>query len=240
MNNEVNITMPRIAVVEDEEDLRLSLMGYLASCGYPVWAVESAEAFYKKLLLSPVEVVILDVGLPGESGLQVARHMRKLGGIEVIILSGRSSVDDRVEGLNQGASRYLVKPVDLRELVANIQSATRAKEQPMAMAMAANASSWLLLRSDWVLQTPDGIPITLTTREFAFIDCLLRGERQAASRVELALALTGGNLDGFDFHRIDMVVARLRQKIATATQIKNPIKTEQGIGFVFTAECRVL
>jgi len=239
MNNEVNITMPRIAVLEDEEDLRLSLMGYLSSCGYSVWGAESAGIFYKQLLATPVEVAILDVGLPGESGLQVARHLRELGGIEIIILSGRSSVDDRVEGLNQGANRYLVKPVDMRELVANIQSAIRLREQLASVAKSGKAPSWVLLRADWILQTPEGIRIGLTTREFVFIDCLLRGDRQAASRVELALALTGGNLDGFDFHRIDMVVARLRQKIAAVTRINTPIKTEQGIGFVFTPECIV-
>lgn len=234
MNNEVN--MPRIAVVEDEEDLRLSLMGYLSSIGYPVWGAGSAEIFYKQLLIQPVEIVILDVGLPGESGLQVAHHLRKLGSIEIIMLSGRSSVEDRIEGLNQGANRYLVKPIDMRELVANIQSATRAREQ---LAVVDNASSWTLLRTEWILQTPDGIKIGLTTREFAFIDCLLRGDRQAASRTELAMALVGANLDGFDFHRIDMVVTRLRQKIAAVTRISVPIKTEQGVGFVFTAECRV-
>jgi len=238
MSNEVNITMPRIAVVEDEEDLRLSLVGYLASSGYRVWGVESAEAFYKQLLVAPVEVVVLDVGLPGESGLQVARHLRELGSIEIIMLSGRGSVDDRVEGLNQGASRYLVKPVDMRELVANIQSAVRAREQLVASANGASAASWTLLRADWVLRAPDGTQIALTTREFVFMDCLLRGDRQAANRVELALALTGGNMEGFDFHRIDMVVARLRQKIAAVTP-NVPVKTEQGVGFVFTAKCRM-
>ncbi|EGW22749.1 response regulator receiver protein [Methylobacter tundripaludum SV96] len=238
MSNEMNITMPRIAVVEDEEDLRLSLIGYLASSGYRVWGAESAEAFYKQLLVAPVEVVILDVGLPGESGLQVARHLRELGGIKTIMLSGRGSVDDRVEGLNQGASRYLVKPVDMRELVANIQSAVRAQKQLAAVAGSASAASWTLLRVEWILLAPDGTQIALTTREFAFMDCLLRGSRQAASRVELALALTGGNMEGFDFHRIDMVVARLRQKIAVVTA-NAPIKTEQGVGFVFTAKCKM-
>jgi len=239
MSDNINRAMPRIAVVEDEDDLRLSMMGYLTSSGYSVWGADSAEAFYKQLLAAPVELVILDVGLPGESGLQAARHLSKLGGIEIIILSGRGSVDDRVEGLSQGASRYLVKPVDMRELVANIQSATRARLHAAITVSSANAAIWSFLRADWILQTPDGAQIALTTREFAFMDCLLRGQRQAASRVELALALTGGNTEGFDFHRIDMVVTRLRQKIAAVTRINAPIKTEQGIGFVFTAECRV-
>ncbi|MGZ5049488.1 MAG: response regulator transcription factor [Methylobacter sp.] len=230
-----NITMPRIAVVEDEEDLRLSLVGYLAASGYPVWGVGSAEAFYKQLLVAPVEVVVLDVGLPGENGLQVAKHLREIGGIEIIILSGRGSVDDRVEGLNQGASRYLVKPVDMRELVANIQSAVRIRKYPV---VATGDASWMLLRSDWVLQAPDGTQIALTTREFSFMDCLLRGQRQAATRTELAQALNGGNLEGFDFHRIDVLVARLRQKIAAATN-QAPIKTEQGVGFIFSANCRL-
>ncbi len=181
-------------------------------------------------------MVILDVGLPGESGLQVAQHLRELTHIEIIILSGRSSVDDRIAGLNQGAARYLVKPVDMRELLANIESATRARES----AAVANNASWAFLRAKWILQAPDGTQIALTTREFAFLDCLLSNERQAASRAELAQALIGDNLEGFDFHRIDMVVARLRQKIVAEARVNAPIKTAQGVGFIFVAECRVL
>lgn len=239
MNNEVNITKLRIAVVEDEEDLRLSLRDYLFSSGYSVWAVDSAEAFYKQLLIKPVDMVILDIGLPGESGLQVAHHLSNLGGIEIIILSGRSAVEDRVEGLNQGAGRYLVKPIDMCELVANIQSAARTRQSLTAIGKNTNEAGWTLLCTDWILKAPDETPITLTTREFAFLDCLLKGNRQAASRAELAIALTNGKLDGFDYHRIDMVATRLRQKIAAATHIIAPIKTEQGIGFVFTAKCQV-
>ncbi len=240
MSSKSNPTLPKIAIVEDEEDLRASMVDYLSSYGYPVWAVESAEAFYKQLLVSPIDVVVLDIGLPGESGLQVAHHLHELGSIEIIIVSGRSSVEDRIEGLSHGASRYLIKPIDMRELVANIKSSSRVLEKLNMAAGIGTTNQWTLQRADWVLLTPEGTPINLTTREFTFIDCLLKGDRQAASRTELAYALSNGKSDGFDYHRIDMIVTRLRQKIAAKTTIKVPIKTEQGIGFMFTAECRVV
>lgn len=239
MNNKSNTALPKIAIVEDEEDLRQSMLDYLSSCGYSVWAAESAEAFYKQLLVKPIDVVILDIGLPGESGLQVAHHLHALGNIEIIIVSGRSSVEDRIEGLNHGANRYLIKPIDMRELVANIKSSSRAREKISTTTKLPTSHHWTLQRADWVLLAPDDTAISLTTREFTFIDCLLKGDRQAASRNELAFALTNGKPDGFDFHRIDMIVTRLRQKIAAKTRITVPIKTEQGIGFMFTAECKV-
>lgn len=229
---------PTVAVVEDDADLRESMRAYLEARGYPVWVEGSAELFYKHLLTEPVDVVILDIGLPGESGLAVARHLRDMENIEVIILSGRSATEDRLRGLDAGADRYLVKPVDLRELAANIDAcARRASGQAAAEP---SDECWQLLRSDWELVSPCGKKIRLTSQEWCFINCLLQGRNQTASRGEIVRALCGADCVGFDFHRIDMIVLRIRQKITRITGKTAPIHTLRSHGFAFSVNCQVL
>lgn len=226
----------RIGIVEDDADLRLSIEAYLAAQGYAVWGARSAQDFYKQLLIHPIDVAIVDIGLPGESGFEVTRHLRQMPEVEVIIMSGRSAVDDRLRGLDEGANRYLVKPVDLRELVANIEAC--AAVRPAAGA-APEQTDWQLTRLDWTLTAPGGATIRLTTSEWIFMDCLVSSENRSASRQSIAVALHGEQLDGFDFHRIDTLVSRLRQKIAAATGRHAPILTSQGRGFTFSAPCRL-
>lgn len=227
--------MPRIGIVEDDVDLRLSMEAYLTARGYVVWGAESAEAFYKQLLVSPIDVAIVDVSLPGESGFAVTRHLHQMADIRVIIVSGRSAVEDRVRGLNDGANRYLVKPVDLRELVANIAACSAGRSGDAVPA----PDDWQLRRLDWILSSPEGSNVQLTAGEWTFMSCLMASENQTASRSAIAIALHGEQLDSFDFHRIDTLVSRLRQKIAAATGHPAPIRTVQGRGFTFSTPCRM-
>lgn len=113
-------TKPRVAVVEDDDDLRDNLLYFLNAYGYPVWGAESGEAFFQRLVANEVDVLVLDVGLPGEDGLAIAQRAAQLRTMAVIILSGRDSENDRQTGLDSGADLYLVKPVDLREIRASI------------------------------------------------------------------------------------------------------------------------
>lgn len=111
---------PRVAVVEDDDDLRDNLLYFLNAYGYPVWGAESGEAFFQRLVANEVDVLVLDVGLPGEDGFAIAQRAAQLRTMAVIILSGRDSENDRQTGLDSGADLYLVKPVDLREIRARI------------------------------------------------------------------------------------------------------------------------
>ena len=104
---------PSIAIVEDDSDQLHSIEEFLLDSGYSVWGACSAEAFYKGFTVQPVDVVLLDLGLPGEDGLSVASLLKSRPEVGVIILSARDSLDDRLAGMRAGADRYLVKPVNL-------------------------------------------------------------------------------------------------------------------------------
>lgn len=115
----------RIALVEDDNDLRSSTEEFLQATGHRVWGVATAEAFYRRFVIDPVDIVILDIGLPGEDGLSLAHLLRANPAIVVIILSARDAVEDRLAGLRTGADRYLVKPINLLELAANVKAVAK-------------------------------------------------------------------------------------------------------------------
>ena len=114
------MTKPRVAVVEDDDDLRENLLYFLKARGYPAWGAGNGEAFFRRLETDEIDVLLLDVGLPGEDGYAIARRAAQRRTMAVIILSGRDTANDRLNGLNCGADLFLVKPVDLREIMACI------------------------------------------------------------------------------------------------------------------------
>jgi len=232
-------TKPRVAIVEDDCDLRASVVDYLTAKGYGAWGVDCAEALYRRLVVDAVDVIVLDIGLPGEDGLTIARHLSRSDNIAIVILSGRNGIDDRIDGLDCGADRYLVKPLDLRELGANIDAvwrrlarkaeATNPEDIPAAMA------AWRLDGERWLLASPSGTFIPLTSKEYLFLRCLFAAAGGVASKAEIAAQL-GHNGATADYHRIDVLVGRLRKKGATLTGQALPIRTVTALGYTFAAQ----
>ncbi|MBK7846812.1 MAG: response regulator transcription factor [Zoogloea sp.] len=125
---------PRIAVVEDEHDLRDAVVDYLVASGYQTWGTDSAEAAYRQLVVEPVDIVLLDLGLPGEDGYSACRHLRQIPTLGVIVISAHDTVEDRVRAFECGADIYLQKPAAMREIVANIEALSRRLSQaPMPL-----------------------------------------------------------------------------------------------------------
>ncbi|MBY0466234.1 MAG: response regulator transcription factor [Burkholderiales bacterium] len=242
------LVRPSIAIVEDDADQLHSIEEFLADAGYPAWGAGSAEAFYRGFMLNPVDVVILDVGLPGEDGLAVANLLKGKPEVAVIILSARDSLNDRIAGLRAGADRYLVKPVNLLELVANIDAvayrlalhqAPASDAAARAPAPEATPSHWTLSLPDWVLTSPKGQALKLTTHEFLFLQRLLKAHGQPVAKRELTDQLFGARTPNGS-ERLNLLVTRLRKK---ATEVLNeplPIKTLHQIGYAFTASACVL
>ncbi|WP_395452881.1 response regulator transcription factor [Acidovorax delafieldii] len=240
---------PSIAIVEDDSDQLHSIEEFLLDSGYSVWGAGSAEAFYKGFTVQPVDVVLLDLGLPGEDGLSVASLLKSRPEVGVIILSARDSLDDRLAGMRAGADRYLVKPVNLLELAANID-ATASRLAPRTAVDTAGslvaptipvpkAACWVLAMKDWVLSSPQGKCLPLTTHEFMFLQQLLRADGQPVPKRDLSTHLFGARAQN-GAERLNLLLTRLRKKAAEAFSEPLPVKTLHQIGYAFTASAQLV
>lgn len=234
------IHLSRIALVEDEEDIRLSVQDYLSHLGHKVWGAGSAEEFYRRFVAEPVDVVVLDIGLPGEDGLAVTELLQSNPGVAVIILSARDALEERLSGLRAGADRYLVKPVNLEELAANVQALARRQEPaPAPTPGSAPAKPWVLSRPCWRLTAPSGRSMMLTAREFALLDPLVEQEGQVLSKKVLGELVFGTRVTNAP-DRLNVLVTRLRKKAAAELDEPLPIRTAHQLGYAFTAQaCRL-
>lgn len=230
----VNATQLQICIVEDEVDLREELVDTLLESGYGVRGFSESRDLYVSLLAAPCDIVILDIGLPGEDGFSIAERLHKLGTMGIIMLSARVDSRDRVQALRGGADIYLTKPVDLHELLAVISSLSRRLAAPLTQpaALEEAPSVWSLSADGWTLLDPIGFSLSLTSQERAFLQCLWKNLGQAVRREDLVEAL-GGDPYEYDYHRLDTLVSRLRRKVADVG-LTLPVRAVRGIGYVVT------
>lgn len=230
-----------ICVVEDETDLREEIVESLEAAGFHVRSFPASRELYAALLVAPCDIVVLDVGLPGEDGFAIAEHLRSLGSIGIIMLTARAQNEDRVRGLQQGADAYLVKPTDLRVLEATIVSLARrlnklarAAADLAAVTSPPTAPSWALSDDGWTLSCPAGGTLALTAQERIFLGCLVARTGSAVTREELATALSADPCH-YDLHRLDALVNRLRKK-AGDLGLNLPLRPVRGVGYVFAGK----
>lgn len=237
----------RVIIVEDDLDLREETELGLRALGIDVTGVADATALYRELINKKYDIVILDVGLPGEDGFSILKHLRNSVQIGIVMVTARGAVDDRVQGLNDGADAYMVKPVDLKELASVVNSLARRlqakmverRKQPQPSVEVTTAQSlptWKLCKTHWTLVSPDNISIPLTPKEYAFLSRLVEKCGQPVPKAHIIHAF-GGDLDDFDFHRVEVMISRLRRKGKAITGELLPIKALPGFGFSFTADC---
>lgn len=224
--------MIRIAIVEDNADLLDDLAFNLQQAGYEVVALADGSALDAWLVEHEADILVLDLGLPGEDGLSIAARMREARPMMgIIMLSARGSLEQRIQGLDQGADVYLVKPAALRELAAAVRSL--ARRLGLGGDMDGNGQKrWLLNATQMELIAPDGKPIPLTHNEC----CVLRAAAGAAghlvSRKALIEAL-GQNFWHYDERRLEVLISRLRRKLANAFPDGFPVRGVKGHGYLF-------
>lgn len=228
---------PTIAVIEDDEDLRANLLLYLRSKHYTAWGVASAEAFYRELAVCAADILLIDLGLPGEDGLSVLRHLRQSSQMGIIVITARGGTENRIEGLKAGADHYFIKPIDMRELVAVIETTWRRVHTlkdtlPQPPLPIIEHTAWILHPNDWTLQSPAGGKSTLTEREFALVSTLIHAQGEVVGKVRLHEGVFPDS-EEIDCHRLDVILSRLRQKIQQELHEVLPIRTIFGKGFVF-------
>ena len=227
-----------ILVVDDQREICDVVQEYLASEGYRVSTAADGGGMRKVLGQGPVDLVILDLMLPGEDGLTLARSLRDESNVGIIILTGRGETVDRIIGLEMGADDYLPKPFHLRELLARVKSVLRrvqmrASERPLPARSRARFAGWNLDLASRELVSPAGEEVRLTTGEFDLLAAFVNNANQVLSRDRLLDLARNREAGPFD-RTIDVQVGRLRRKLEDDPQRPNLIKTVRGSGYIFT------
>jgi DNA-binding response OmpR family regulator len=228
----------KILVVDDDADLRLLLADYLRREGYQVDTVEDGTAMDAWLETETPDLLILDLMLPGEDGLTLARRLRKRSQVPIVMISARGDDVDRIVGLEVGADDYLPKPFNPRELLARIRAVLR-RQGPSASAAAEPEETDVISFGDYRLDperrelTRNGEPLSLTGGEFDLLHILSRHPNRVLDRDRLLDLLKGYERSPFD-RSIDVQVARLRAKIEPDTKRPRYIRTVWGKGYMFT------
>lgn len=226
--------MAKVIVVEDDLNLRESLLECLELAGLEVDVTGSAIEFYQALNCASYDVAVVDIGLPDQSGYEVVDFIRRNTKLGVIILTARSSIEDRVKGYDAGADLYLVKPVDCRELAAAIRNLAD-RSSSLAKNIPKSTNPWVLDKMQWRLATPVGIEVKLTAKEMQLLEILVTAAGQAVSREQLMAALEYDSQDQYGNRALDAMVGRLRKKIEETVGHDAPIQTIHGVGYCFSA-----
>jgi two-component system OmpR family response regulator len=230
-----------IAILDDEVDITVLLGNYLQSRGYRVTQLHSGQALMALMPADPPALVLLDLGLPGEDGLSIARQLRERWRCGLVIVTGRGDAVDKIVGLEVGADDYVTKPFDLRELLARITAVLRrttVDRAPVIDAGTAPARRRLLF-SGWEIDValhsltdPDGQAASLTTGEFELLCTFADHAGRVLSRDFLLEQTRGREAAPFD-RTIDVQVGRLRKKLGDDTENPKIIKSVRGAGYVF-------
>jgi DNA-binding response OmpR family regulator len=233
--------------VDDQDEICEVAQQYLSSEGYRVSIAHDGTGMRKILAQEKADLVILDLMLPGEDGLTLARALREESGVGIIILTGRGETVDRIIGLEMGADDYLPKPFHLRELLARVKSVLRRVsarsssngDKPAAARLRARFAGWHLDLSTRELMSPEGGEVRLTTGEFDLLAAFVNNANQVLSRDRLLDLARNREAGPFD-RTIDVQVGRLRRKLEPDPQKPTMIKTVRGTGYIFTPTVEVL
>ena len=232
----------RVLIVDDDRAVRDMLAEYLTTHGYEVAQADGGAAMRTELERSVPDVVLLDIGLPGEDGLSLARYLRERYDLGIIMVTGAGEVVDRIVGLEMGADDYVAKPFDPRELRARLKSLLRrvqarsAPATPTAPAGAPEARipvgrRLLDLKSHQLFER-DGTEVALTTMEFELLKVFAEHPNQVLSRDRLLTLTRNREWEPFD-RSIDIRIARLRRKIEDDPENPRVIRTMRGAGYMF-------
>ena len=232
-----------VAVVDDEPEIRETIQEYLEMNGLNVVTAGDGVALRELVEAQRLDLVLLDINMPGENGLSLARFLREHTEVGIIMLTAAGSVVDRVVGLEMGADDYVPKPVDLRELLARVRAVLRRTGKEAAPATADTADSGDALRfcgftldlATHKLFGPDGREIVLTSMEFDLMRAFAEHPNRVLSRDQLLEMAHHRSWEPFD-RSIDIRIARLRRKLERDPGKPAMIKTVRGAGYLFSTQ----
>jgi len=226
-----------LLVVDDDTGVLDLLRRYFTGQGFEVSTAANGVGMRDALTRTTIDLVMLDLGLPGEDGFELTRQLRKNWNGALIIITGRGESVDRVVGLELGADDYVTKPFDLRELLARVRSVLRRAHQSAAADAADTGTfqfgDFVLIPQSRTLSTIGGETIALTTGEYELLRVLVEHPNRVLSRDDLMEHIHGRNAGPFD-RAIDVQIGRLRRKIESDPANPELIKSVRGAGYLFS------
>lgn len=222
-------------VVDDDGETRDLLSMYLGGQGFAVSAVADGSAMDEWLAANSADIVVLDLMLPGEDGLSIARRLRSDYGLPIVMISARGEEMDRIIGLEVGADDYLPKPFNPRELLARIRAVLRRNEQSRATTTADSICQFGPFRLDMEQRVLErgGEELELSRAEFELLSVFARNPNKVLTRDQIMDNISGRDRDPFD-RSIDVRVTRLRHKMSEDPVKPRFIRTVWGVGYQFT------
>lgn len=223
-----------IAIVEDEEALRREMALQLGHLGFKVEAFENAYQFYRYLAVRPMTIAVLDIGLPGEDGLAICKHLREHEqSIGVVFVTKKDTREDRLAGLAVGADAYMTKPADFDELALVLKRLAlrfirhkRVSDFPRQGAV----NSWHMELNSIFLIAPNGIRIKVTANEGLILRTLLKKRGAVCTHAELGIAIDL-HPDELDKHRIEVILSRLSSKVKRMSGLTLPLQSFRNVGY---------
>jgi DNA-binding response OmpR family regulator len=235
------MTAPAILVVEDDSGLRVLIARALQQNGFTVFQAHSGADMWSFLEQRPVDLILLDIMLPGKNGIDLCREIRTRSSVPIIFISAKTDETDRVIGLELGADDYISKPVGTRELIARVRAVLRRRPQKNGADGFSSAAKEKIQFAGWAVDlrrravfSPSGASIELTGAEFDLLASFIGSPQRVLGRerlIELSRVRLGDSSD----RSVDVLVSRLRRKLSSAGQ-PAPIITVRGVGYMLTAD----
>lgn len=233
-----SVSQQTILIVEDDPSLRVLLGRRLQENGFRTITAQSAPEAWRALDSHAIDLILLDIMLPGTSGLDICRTIRRDNAIPIIILSARSDETDRVLGLELGADDYVPKPFSTKELIARIRAVLRRGQsdwhRPQEQRGLILFQGWTLDVRKHELTAPSGARVELSGAEYALLLVLLENAQRVIGRERL-LELSRSRLGDSSDRSIDVLISRLRRKLSQDDDGGKLIRTIRGVGYMLTA-----
>ena len=226
--------MTRILVVEDEEALSDPLAFLLKREGFEVQVVDNGLDAVVEFERNGADLVLLDVMLPGQSGMEVCKQLRATSAVPIIMLTAKDAEIDKVLGLELGADDYVTKPYSARELIARIRAVLRRQGEPEEESSSAIESGPVRMDIERHVVTVDGEPISMPLKEFELLEMLLRNAGRVLTRSQLIDRVWGSDYVG-DTKTLDVHIKRLRSKVEPDPSQPRYVVTVRGLGYKFEA-----